>query len=134
MKFFTVLLLFVSTSLFCQTANPLVGYTEEEIRQAFPESKFKTETFPDKGIKILITSNNLGKLLYVFEFPNPKNYSCTLEPKDDKTFYDLIKLHNEKYIVVSKSEWTVYTDNGTIMTIQLLSDGEGGFKKIFAYQ
>jgi hypothetical protein len=115
-------LCFLSLSLFAQAR---LGFTASDIRKEFgAEHKIESNT-TDDGTYYLSIDMGHAFVIYYFD----KQYICNIclvIPANQKMLNYYVQMHNEEYVIVSSTEWKMYTEHG-ISNIKLIMDGEYTF-------
>lgn len=104
--------------------------SEEEIIEAFPEIKFKKGLTSD-NLKYIMGDFPRGTFVYYFDEYNYTNLNIMVPYSIEKA-NEQVEIYNGKYVIISKTSWNAYMDNGMIMKIDMIFDDEIN-KFIFRY-
>lgn len=125
-KFLVILCLLYATIAFSQVR---LNFTKSEIVSEFSEDKFKLKEFKYEGLDAVTIFTERVNLLYLFN----KNKICKASVLIPHTKQDLkyfIELYNREYVIISDTEWKMYSNNN-VSTIELIyTKGKQAFRWI----
>ncbi len=110
----TIAFLFVAFSMFSQAK---LGYTEQQIKNFSPNNEF-TNGYANDGSPYIFTSFDGMLVAYYFD---DYGYSETVQIIVYKqgTLNYLVEKYNNQYVIISTTEWRMYSDGG-VMQIKLV--------------
>lgn len=109
-------------------AQARLGSTESQIRKDFSDRYFERGTAND-GTKYIYWSDESMIVAYYLDSKNVCQ-SCAIFPKKQGTLNYLVEKYNKNYVIVSETQWKMYSDNG-IMNIELVFDNGNAIIKFF---
>ena len=103
-----------------------LGSTASEIKSEFWESSYKQKSGYDKEGDYYITIET-GRATVMYYFDTDKVCIATVIVPDNQgalNFY--VELYNERYVIVSSTQWKMYSKGG-ISNIELVYPEDGGY-------
>lgn len=124
----TTMLIITSLIVFGQAR---IGSSVADIKSEFSASRYNLKSDYDKdGNYYIIIKTERAVVLYTFNSNNLCNVSFIV-PDDEGTLNFYAELYNKQYVIISTSEWNVYTKEGT-GKIELVHPEDG--KPFFVWQ
>jgi len=110
-----------------------LGSTSEEIKQEFRQDEYDlTEGYTDDDINYLNLRVDRANVFYYFNYDKICFLSMVI-PDDQGVLNYFVEHYNSQYVIVSSTEWKMYSKNG-IAKIKLIYDGEGGYYFMWSNQ
>lgn len=113
-------------------SQAVIGNTEYEIRQMYPEKVVKEGYTTEKNERYISIEFNLGLMAYYFD-ESGKSYECMFIPNNATDANAMVESLNKRYAVTSTRSWKAYLDNGQIMSITMFYDSDMK-SYLFAYK
>ena len=122
-----VMLLF---SFFSSISQVRLQYTAEEIKSEFKGIFEVNEDYLDDGTYYITVWTAKSAVIHLFMNKSDQANRCVVIPytKADLNYY--VEQYNRKYVIVSDTQWKMYTENG-LCNIWLDFEGEMGAKFIW---
>ena len=107
----------------CNTINAQIqlGRTENEIKAIYPQRTWRV-SYDSKQTRYIYADFEYGLFSYYFDKTTGRCNLCAQIPHTNLTMNVQIQIYNDKYVVTSKTSWTAYLDNGSIVLISLIYD------------
>lgn len=103
-----------------------LGSTSEEIKDEFWQDEYDlNEGYTDDDINYISLRVNRASVFYYFNY-DKICFLCMVIPDDQGSLNYYVEQYNSQYVIVSSTEWKMYSKNG-IAKIKLIYDGEGGY-------
>lgn len=119
---FTFCLTIISLSIYAQAR---LGFSSTSIRTEFGDRYEIESNTTDDGTYYFTIDMDHAMVIYYFD-KEYICYLCLIIPANRKILNYYVQMHNEEYVVVSSTEWKMYTEHG-ISNIKLIMDGEYTF-------
>lgn len=116
----TILLAFCTFTLFSQAR---LGKTKREIVSEFSELAPETG-YDSNGNSYIDVEMTRAHVRY---FIDPSSGLCNLTlilPKSQAALNYYVELYNSRYVIISPTKWRMYTVEGSIAEVELLSQNE----------
>jgi hypothetical protein len=110
----------VALSLFAK-AQPRNGFTYSEIKTEFAGSKMETKVDED-GITYLILDGTDMFTMFYFD-KDGECYMSVIAPQTMGMLNGIVQMYNQKYVIISATEWKMYNNLGHISIT--LNNNEG---------
>ena len=104
------------------SAQARLNKSEAEIRESFSEISFREGETKD-GIKYLMGEFSRGIFIYYFDEFGYSNLNLMV-PYNIESVNEQVEIYNSKYVIINKTSWRAYLDNGMIMSIEMIFDDE----------
>lgn len=110
-----------------------LGYKSEEIKYEFWQDEYNlTEGYTDDDIYYIRIRVDRAYVFNYFNYDEVCFLSIVI-PDDQGALNYYVEHYNSQYVIVSSTEWKMYSKNG-IAKIKLIYDGEGGYYFMWSYQ
>lgn len=110
-----------------------LGSFAEEIKNEFWEDEYGLkEGYTDDNIYYLSLRMDRVSVLYYFNYDKICQFTIII-PDDQGALNYIVENYNNQYVIVSSTEWKMYSKNG-ISKIQLIYDEEGGYYFMWSIQ
>jgi len=113
--------LVLAAFMFCGTlsySQARLGSSYSDIYDEFRASYPQTRTTDDNELLMVVSSEKLQTYYY---FTNSKVcYRCVIYPKTEGALNGLVEIYNNRYVIVSSTEWKMYS-NGSIASVKLIT-------------
>ena len=122
----TLLTIFFAITTVIVFGQSRIGSSATDIKSEFWESKYKLKSGYDKDNDYYITLQT-EKATVTYYFNTDKVCTSTIIIPDNQgalNFY--VELYNKQYVIVSSTEWKMYSNNG-IASIKLIYPDGGGY-------
>lgn len=107
-------------------AQARLGSSATEIKNEFWESEHKLESgYTDDGIYYLRIRTTRATVFYCFD-EDKLCRLCLIFPDNQGALNFYVELYNELYVIVSPTEWKMYSAGG-IAEISLIYPDDGGY-------
>lgn len=118
---FKLLLLFLlfTTSIYSQSR---LGSSRSEIFTEYISDNPKFHT-TDDGVSYMTVMLGRAHVSYVFN-SNNICIMCTIIPLTQGDLNSYVELYNTKYVIVSSTSWKMYSENGSIASVELQSSDD----------
>jgi len=119
----TILFAITSVIVFGQAR---LGSTASEIRSEFWESSYNLKSgYDDDGDYYITITTERATVIYYFK-SDKVCYLTAIIPDNQGALNFYVELYNKQYVVVSATQWKMYSNNG-IANINLIYPEGGGY-------
>ena len=101
----------IAFSLFT-SAQPRNGFTYSEIKTEFAGSKMETKVDED-GVTYLILDGTDMFTMFYFD-KDGECYMSVIAPQTMGMLNGIVQMYNQKYVIISATEWKMYNNLGHI--------------------
>ena len=121
-----LLIIFLAISSITAYSQSRLNYSANEIREEFSDSKYNLKSDFDKSGNYyisIVTGNST-----VFYYLNAER-TCNatfIVPNNQGALNFYVELYNSKYVIVSPTQWKMYSNNG-MCEIKLVYSVNGGY-------
>ena len=114
-KFLVIICLFYTKIVISQVR---LNYAKSEIVSEFSDNKFKLKEFKYNGLDAVAIFTVRVNLLYLFN-TSKSSIMNILIPHTQEDLKHFIELYNKEYVIISDTEWKMYSKNN-VATIELI--------------
>lgn len=107
-------------------AQARLGYTESEIKAAFPKEEFKSGFTEDYQPYIYFENQNI--ICFYYFNDEKTSFFCKIFPLYKSTLNYLVEKYNKEFVIISDTHWKYYTENGIIYVDLVFENGIAYFK------
>lgn len=103
-----------------------LGYSATEIKNEFWETEYNLKSgYTDDGLYYISIWTERATVIYYFNEDKVCKL-CMIIPDNQGALNSYVELYNKLYVIVSSTEWKMYSDGG-IAEISLIYPDDGGY-------
>lgn len=103
-----------------------IGYSAQEIKSEYWESEYNTTSgYNEDGIYYVSLETEKAFVIHFFNTDKISVMSL-ISPNNQGALNFYVELYNNRYVIVSSTEWKMYSKNG-ILNIKLIYPDDGGY-------
>lgn len=113
--------LLIAAFMFCGTlsySQARLGSTWLDIYSEFKEYSPETRTTDDGELLMVVSWDKIRNYYYFTD--KRQCYRTVIYPTTDGALNGLVEIYNKRYVIVSNTEWRMYS-NGSISSIKLIT-------------
>ena len=125
MKKLLLIILLIISSATAYTQSRL-NYSANDIRDEFSDSKYNLKSNFDKGGNYYISILTGNSTVFYYFNAERTCIATFIVPDNQGSLNFYVELYNSKYVIVSPTQWKMYSNNG-MCEIKLVYSVNGGY-------